>query len=94
MYPRNPTRWRTRFGSWVNRRGVASIVRELAHRPHTAITRRTVYGWLEGHTPHPDRALALVRLAGGEITLDDIYGHRAELARLERTIRTKPRGEG
>lgn len=87
MFPRHSTRWRTTFGKWVSRMTVARIVEELSTDSRNSITPGTVYEWVAGHQPRPDRALALVRISGGELSLDDIYRHRTELAEIRRRRR-------
>lgn len=79
MYRRDPIRWRTRFGRWVSQMTVSAIVDELNRSPDTAVTPQAVYDWLNGRAPRPERARALVQLSGGEISLDDIYSHRAQV---------------
>ena len=89
MYPRRQLRWNTRFGQWVNNYTVSRIVADLGRQPDTAVTKRTVYSWLSGQVPRPDRAKALADIAGGTLTLDEIYDHRSELARLSRDRRPR-----
>ena len=79
MHPRRETRWMTRFGSWVSTVGVSNIVAHLNTDPDTAVSRNTVYEWLSGHSPHPQRANALVEFSNGALSLDDIYAHRREM---------------
>jgi len=78
-------RWETRFGQWVDLIGVFRIVEALGEDPSLSVTSHAVYDWLRGEcAPNPKRAIALVELSGGEITLDAIYRHRAEMQRAER----------
>lgn len=79
MYPRKKRRWETTFGKFVANQTVAGIVRGLHADPATRITRDAVYEWLAGHRPHPTRALALVRLSAGQLTLEDVFAHATEL---------------
>jgi hypothetical protein len=73
-------RWRTRFGSWVQSYTVSGIARALASAGDPICT-ETVYKWVSGASvPRPDRAVAMVRIAAGAITMDDVYSHRAALA--------------
>lgn len=74
-YRRDPMRWQTEFGRWVGDFGVSRIVSALAPDPALRITNQTVYEWLQGHAPQPSRAIALVQLSGGRLTLEAIYGH-------------------
>lgn len=74
-YRRDPARWQTEFGRWVGDVGVPRIVSALARYPDLRITNQSVYEWLQGHAPHPSRAMALVRLSGGRLTLEAIYEH-------------------
>jgi hypothetical protein len=80
-YRRAPSRWQTAFGQWVSEYGVSRIVNDLARDPDLRITNQTVYEWLQGHAPRPTRALALVELSRGQLTLEAIYGHGPALRR-------------
>jgi hypothetical protein len=82
VYRREKFRWRTRFGRWVNRMTVASIVQELGRDPNTAVTPGAVYSWLAGTTPRPDRARALSSISSGRLSISAIYQHRSEMERL------------
>jgi hypothetical protein len=78
---RDPSRWQTQFGSWVSRYGVRPLTRDLgaAGEPQT---NKAVYHWISGSTrPRPHVAQILVRLSGGELSLDVIYEHRALVTR-------------
>ncbi len=77
-------RWSTRFGRVVAEIGVPEIAKALASDPALKVPKRAVYSWLEGHEPRPDRARALVRISGGKLSLETIYGHKRELARLRK----------
>lgn len=78
---REPQRWRTAFGRWVGRVGVPQVVRHL-HAERQTVTPTAVYQWLSGdRVPRPDRAAAMVRGSGGQISLDDVYRHREEIRR-------------
>lgn len=74
-YKRMPDRWQTEFGRWVNEFGVPRIVEALSADPDLRVTSNAIYKWLGGVSPHPFRALALVELSGGQISLRDIYQH-------------------
>ena len=74
-----PSRWETEFGRWVADVGVARIVKALADDPDLRVTNQAVYEWLQGHAPRPARAMALVELSGGHLTLEAIYGHGREM---------------
>ena len=78
-YRRVPSRWDTEFGRWVSDVGVPHIVAALAIDPDLRITNQTVYEWLQGHAPHPTRALALVEMSGGRLSLEAIYRHGQEV---------------
>ena len=78
-YRRVPSRWDTEFGRWVSDVGVPRIVAALAHDPDLRITNQTVYEWLQGHAPPPTRALALVEMSGGRLSLEAIYRHGQEV---------------
>jgi len=78
-YRRVPSRWNTEFGRWVSAFGVSRIVSALARDPDLRITNQTVYESLQGHPPHPSRAIALVEMSGGRLTLEAIYQNGREL---------------
>jgi len=80
-YRRAPSRWETEFGRWVGDFGVSRIVKALAHDPDLRVTNQAVYEWLQGHAPRPARAMALVELSGGQLTLEAIYEHGREIRR-------------
>jgi hypothetical protein len=61
--------------------GVPGIVSALARDPDLRVTNHAVYHWLKGFAPRPDRALALVELSGGRISLEAIYRHCHEVRR-------------
>jgi len=86
-YKRVPSRWETDFGRWVADFGVPQIVRALADDPELRVTNQAVYEWLQGHPPRPARAMALVELSGGRLTLDAIYGHGREIRRSQHPAR-------
>jgi hypothetical protein len=82
MRRRIEERWRTPFGGWVGRVTVAGIVNELGKNPALAVRPSQVYAWVAGIAmPRPSRALALVRMSRGTITLDAIYRHGQEVRR-------------
>src|SRR6267142_1318741 len=77
---RSPTRWRTRFGSWMDGVTVNGVLSGLEQAGHP-VTKCVAYQWLAGRSsPRLPVARALLRLSGGSITLDDILGHRAEVS--------------
>jgi len=78
-YKRVPSRWETDFGRWVADFGVPQIVKALARDPELRVTNQAVYEWLQGHPPRPARAMALVKLSGGQLTLEAIYEHSREI---------------
>ena len=80
-YRRVPSRWETEFGRWVGEFGVPRIVKALARDPDLRVTNQAVYEWLQGHPPRPARAMALVELSGGRLTLEAIYQHGREIRR-------------
>lgn len=82
-FKRVPDRWQTEFGRWVADFGVPRIVAGLAHDPALRITNQTVYEWLQGHAPQPARAMALVEMSQGRLTLDAIYQHSREVRQSE-----------
>lgn len=82
-YKRVPSRWETDFGRWVANFGVPQIVKALARDPDLRVTNQAVYEWLQGHPPRPARAMALVELSGGRLTLEAIYEHGREIRRSQ-----------
>ena len=80
-FKRAPDRWQTEFGRWVADFGVPNIVAGLAHDPDLRITNQAVYEWLQGHAPQPARAMALVEMSGGRLTLEAIYRHASQVRR-------------
>jgi len=84
-YKRVPYRWQTEFGQWVSDFGVPRIVAALARDPDLRVTNQTVYEWLQGHAPRPTRAMALVEMSGGRLTLEAIYDHGRQMRSREST---------
>lgn len=82
-YKRDPNRWQTDFGRWVADFGVPRIVAVLGQDPNLRVTKHAVYHWLKGYAPRPDRALALVEMSGGRLTLDAIYQHGRQMRQSE-----------
>lgn len=82
-FKRTPDRWKTDFGRWVADFGVPSIVAGLAHDPDLRVTNQAVYEWLQGHTPRPARAMALVEMSNGRLTLETIYQHSRQIKQTE-----------
>jgi len=82
-YKRVPSRWETDFGRWVADFGVPQIVKALDHDPDLRVTNQAVYEWLQGHPPRPARAMALVEMSGGRLTLEAIYEHGREIRRSQ-----------
>ena len=82
-FKRVPDRWQTDFGRWVADFGVPRIVAGLAHDPDLRVTNQAVYEWLQGHAPHPARAMALVEMSGGRLTLEAIYQHSRQIKQSE-----------
>ncbi len=82
-YKRDPNRWQTDFGRWVAEFGVPRIVAVLGQDPNLRVTKHAVYHWLKGYAPRPDRALALVEMSQGRLTLEAIYQHSREVRQSE-----------
>lgn len=82
-FKRDPARWKTEFGRWVGEVGVPQIVKALASDPDLRVTNQAVYEWLQGHPPRPARAMALVEMSGGRLTLEAIYKHGREVRRSQ-----------
>lgn len=82
-YKRDPDRWQTEFGRWVADFGVPRIVAVLGQDPDLRVTKHAVYHWLKGYAPRPDRALALVEMSQGRLTLESIYQHGRQMRQSE-----------
>ena len=82
-FKRDPDRWQTEFGRWVADFGVPRIVAVLGQDPNLRVTKHAVYHWLKGYAPRPDRALALVEMSQGRLTLDAIYQHGRQMRQSE-----------
>ncbi|HSA29960.1 MAG TPA: hypothetical protein P5159_25795 [Phycisphaerae bacterium] len=82
-FKRDPNRWQTEFGRWVADFGVPRIVAGLANDPGLRVSNQAVYEWLQGHAPQPARAMALVEMSGGRLTLDAIYQHGRQMKQTE-----------
>lgn len=82
-FKRTPDRWQTDFGRWVADFGVPRIVAGLANDPDLRVTKHAVYHWLKGYAPRPDRALALVEMSQGRLTLDAIYQHGRQIRQTD-----------
>ena len=76
-------RWRTPFGGWVARVTVAAIVNELGKNPDLAVRPSQVYAWIAGITvPRPRRAMALVEMSAGALSLEDVVTHQEQIGRV------------
>ena len=82
-FKRTPDRWQTDFGRWVADFGVPRIVAGLSHDPCLRVTNQAVYEWLQGHAPQPARAMALVEMSQGRLTLEAIYQHSRQIKQSE-----------
>ncbi len=82
-FKRAPNRWQTDFGRWVADVGVPRIVATLSRDPQLRVTNQAVYEWLQGHAPHPARAMALVEMSQGRLTLEAIYQHGRQMRQAE-----------
>lgn len=61
------------FSKWIERRGARSVARGLS-AIGVPVTPQAVYSWKYGQaTPRRNHANALVRLSGGELSLEQIY---------------------
>ena len=57
-----------RFADWITEVGAPTIARQLG------VKKQAVYSWRNGDTrPDPDRLAAILQLAGGKLTVADIY---------------------
>ena len=67
----------TKFRSWILDFGVGELAGQLrALDPRAGCSRQTVYRWLNGEMePRRERRAALVRLAGGALTVADVLEH-------------------
>lgn len=70
---------------------VRRIVAELGKDPDLAVRAGEIYSWVCGTTrPRPERAIALARMSGGRISLDDVYGHSTEVRGERADARRSP----
>jgi len=53
------------------------------HDPDLRVTNQAVYEWLQGHAPQPARALALVEMPQGRLSLEAIYKHAQQVRKVE-----------
>lgn len=84
------SRWRTRFGRFVDLRGVPSLRESLAELG-CPVDRTTVYKWIHGAaSPRVPTAQALVKIARGSISMDDVFAHRDLVSRVASGV---PNGE-
>lgn len=82
---RLPSRWGTRFGTWVGEVSVAKIVVDLRRAGHP-ITSGCVYHWVAGRAaPTLPIAGAIVRISGGRVTYEDILAQKQD-----RVVSRKP----
>lgn len=91
---RNPERWETTFGQWVAQVSVPWIVESLAPREELAVTKQTVYEWIQGHVPRLERATALVEISRGALSIEDIYDHARRVRQAEPRASEPTRGIG
>lgn len=79
---RHPTRWRTRFASFVGDYTVAALARDLAGLGEP-VTVGAVYSWVSGRAqPRLRLAEKVVRLSAGSLSLEDVASHRREIQDL------------
>jgi hypothetical protein len=88
-------RWVTPFGSWVRGFTVARLVSALRAGGHTA-TRAAVHHWVAGRAiPQPRaKALAIVELSRGSVSLEDIYRQRDRASPGAESHDAQPRAAG
>jgi hypothetical protein len=69
----------TKFELWVKRFTALRLVEQLANRgKDTKASLGVVYAWLRGeHEPRTPKRRAIIQLAAGELTLEDIDAHFA-----------------
>lgn len=69
--------WSTPFGAWVREFGTAKLRDELQ------VTKSAVHSWVRGIVlPRPAKALRMVELSEGKLTIDVIYHQPATVAKL------------
>lgn len=72
-------RWTTKFAIWVRAIGVQNLVFQMRSKGHS-VSPACVYLWISGtNAPHHKKAKGLVEIAGGQLTLEDIYNHQEEV---------------
>jgi hypothetical protein len=67
----------TKFEKWIKSYGVAQLVTQLANRGSaTKASLGVVYAWMRGeHEPRQAKRRAIVQIAIGALTLEDIDAH-------------------
>ena len=83
MMKRRRTLWYTKFGRLVRQRTVDGLISEL-RQSKVFVTRQAVYGWVYGRRRPSLEAqdALLLRIAPGELTLNDLQRHR-QLAKAQ-----------
>jgi hypothetical protein len=69
----------TKFEAWVKRYTPSQLVTQLTNRgAATRCSLGMVYAWTRGeHEPRTAKRTAIIELAAGELTLEDIAAHFA-----------------
>ena len=76
MRERDPLRWGTRFGSWVQDYSVERLRADLAADMGYSLTRGAIYSWMRGESaPRVEHTQAVVRLSGGALGAQDVHEH-------------------
>lgn len=84
-------RWQTTFGHWVSAYGVSRLAHALTARGEPA-TPKAIYNWVAGTCqPRASRALAIVEISAGAVSLSDVCAHRVQ---AENSHASAPRAPG
>lgn len=67
----------SKFEQWVKRFTAAELRRQLANRgKDTRASLGVIYAWIRGeHEPRSAKRRAIIQIAAGELTLEDIDAH-------------------
>jgi DNA-binding transcriptional regulator YdaS (Cro superfamily) len=67
----------SKFRSWILIYGIDNLTVAIRSvNPRAAVSRRSVERWIVGtHEPRGERMRAIVRVAGGEVSANDVLEH-------------------
>lgn len=66
-------RWNHPIARFARSYGISNLSRELRAAGHS-VSPSAIYKWIAGrHPPEPKHAVEVVRISGGQVSMDDIY---------------------